>query len=280
VSSNGPGVVPDSPIPQAATPVGPGVGREKTEIGLSRARTLAMVGGLVAGLAAFGIGEATSDLIPAEPEQINFMGTMQWSVTKQSPRVLSRVAAVGFGVLGACLGGSLGIAGGLARRPVSAAAPAAGGLLGAVLGAALGAGTSLALVPPLLDLYFGHKDMEILTGMFSHSVIWGPLGAAAGLAFAVGLGERRLIGRALVAGLAGALLGTVVFDFVGALAFPLAKTDALFSETWPTRLLARLIISLGTAAALALSLSPAPNDLVALPAEKEADEGLPQRGKP
>jgi hypothetical protein len=228
----------------------------KAEGGFNRARTLAMAGGLVAGLAAFAIGEATSDLIPPEREQSSFMGQMTWTVTKESPRVLSRVAAVGFGVLGACLGSSLGIAGGLARRPASAVAPAAGGLLGAVLGATLGAGTSLALVPPLLELYFGHKDVEILTGTFSHIVIWGPLGAAAGLAFAVGLGERRLIGRALVAGLAGALLGTIAFDLVGALAFPLDKTDALFALTWPTRLLARLMVSLGTAAALALSLPP------------------------
>jgi hypothetical protein len=248
VSANEPGVVPDSPIPQAV--------RQKTGSGFCRARTLAMAGGIVAGLAAFGIGEATSDLIPAEPMQYNFMGQMRWTVTKDSPRVLSRVAALGFGVLGACLGGSLGIAGGLARRPASAVAPSAGGLLGTVLGATLGAGTSLALVPLLLELYFGHKEMEILTGTFSHSVIWGPLGAAAGLAFAVGLGERRLIGRALVAGLAGALLGTLAFDLVGALAFPLAKTDTLFSLTWPTRLMARLMVTLGTAAAMALSLPP------------------------
>jgi len=73
-----------------------------------------------------------------------------------------------------------------------------------------------------------------------------------GLAFAIGLGERRLPGRALLAGLAGAVLGTIAFDVVRALAFPLAKTDALFSLTWPTRLL----VSLGTAAALALSLPP------------------------
>ena len=228
----------------------------------SRERWLVALGGVLAGLAAFGIGEATSDLIPPEPEQYNFMGEMRWTATKDSPRVRSRVAALSFGVLGACLGGSLGIAGGLARRPVSATAPATGGLLGAVVGAALGAGTSLALVPRLLDLYFGHKDLEILTGMFSHGVIWGPLGAAAGLAFAVGLGERRLTGRALTAGLAGAVLGTVAFDLVGALAFPLARTDGLFSLTWPTRLMARLMVSLGTAAAIVLVLPDPPIDVV------------------
>jgi hypothetical protein len=215
-----------------------------------------MVSGLVAGLAAFGIGEATSELIPPEPMQYNFMGEMRWTVTKDSPRVVSRIAALSFGVLGACLGGSLGIAGGLARRPASAAAPTAGGLLGTVLGATLGAGTSLAIVPPFLEFYFDHKDVELLTGTFGHSVIWGPLGAAAGLAFAVGLGQRRLFGNAVMAGLAGAVLGTIAFHLVGALAFPLAKTDGLFSLTWPTRLLARLLVSLGTAAALAFSVPP------------------------
>ena len=94
-----------------------------------------------------------------------------------------------------------------------------------------------------------------------HGVIWGPLGAAAGLAVAIGLGEPRLIGRAMVAGLAGAVLGAVAFDVVGAFAFPLAKTDSPISRTWASRLLARLLVTIGTAATLALLL-PAPRNVV------------------
>jgi hypothetical protein len=216
---------------------------------------MAVIGGIVAGLAAFGIGETSPELIPAEPVQYNFMGQMKWTVSKETPGVQLRIAALTFGLLGTSLGVTLGIAGGLARRAGSAMATTGAGLLGAVLGIAIGGGISLAVIPPLLEVYFSHKDLEVIIGLLTHIVIWGPLGAAAGLAFAVGLGERPLIGRALVAGLLGAVIGTLAFDLVGALAFPLAKTDALLSLTWPTRLLARLLVSLGTGSALAFSLS-------------------------
>ena len=91
----------------------------------------------------------------------------------------------------------------------------------------------------------------MIIGMLMHGVIWGPLGAAAGLAIAIGMGEPRLIGRAMVAGLVGAVVGGVAFDLVGAFAFPLAKTDSPISQTWATRLLARLLVTVGTAACLA-----------------------------
>ena len=53
-----------------------------------------------------------------------------------------RNGALAFGVLGLCLGGGLGIAGGLSQA--SAAAAASAGLLGSILGAAWAAGVSFA----------------------------------------------------------------------------------------------------------------------------------------
>jgi len=61
-------------------------------------------------------------------------------------------------------------------------------------------------------------------------LIWGLLGASAGLAFAVGLGERRRLGRALIAGLVGAVLGAVAFEFIGAVFFTLAETEEPISK--------------------------------------------------
>ena len=58
-----------------------------------------------------------------------------------------------------------------------------------------------------------------------------------------------------MAGLVGAVVGAVAFDLVGAFAFPLAKTDSPISQTWATRLLARLLVTIGTAASLALLLT-------------------------
>ncbi len=109
-------------------------------------------------------------------------------------RVVRRTTALAYGVLGVCLGGCLGLAGGVARR--RAAASVAGGLLGAVLGAVLGGQATLWLLPSLLELRHNHQNLDMIIGMLIHGVIWGPLGAAAGLAFAVGLGDSRFTGRA------------------------------------------------------------------------------------
>jgi hypothetical protein len=167
-----------------------------------------------------------------------------------------RNGALTFGVLGLCLGGALGIAGGLAQR--SPIATTRGGLLGAILGLALGAGLSLALLPWSLRLQNRYSDDELIVLLISlvmHALIWGLVGASAGLAFAVGCEEPRLWTRAFVAGFFGAIVGTVAFELAGGLFFPLAATHQPISETWPTRLLARLLVTLAVASALVLVLS-------------------------
>src|SRR5262249_48664527 len=87
-----------------------------------------------------------------------------------------------------------------------------------------------------------------------HGAIWGLLGALAGLAFAVGLGDRSLWVRAVTAGFAGALVGAVAFDLIGVVAFPEARTDDPSSRTRVTRLMARLLVTVAPAAALSLVL--------------------------
>jgi hypothetical protein len=214
-----------------------------------------MVSGIIAGLAAFVIGEATSELIPPDTVKFDFFGAARAQITRDTARVVTRMAALAFGVLGVCLGGCLGIAGGLARR--SASGCVSGGLFGAVLGGILGAGGALALLPFSMEMRVQHPNNDLIIGILLHSIIWGPLGAAAGLAFAIGLGQPRLIGRALVAGFAGAVVGAVAYDLIASFAFPLAKTDSAISLTWTSRLLARLTVCALTAAVVALVL-PAP----------------------
>jgi hypothetical protein len=222
------------------------------------ARALAIVGGLLAGLVSFGVGEAVYQLIPAELVKVRdgVNGQPVMGTTDETLRAAAgKNASVAFGALGLCLGGFLGAAGGLARR--STKATLTGGLLGIVLGAALGAGVSGALVPYLIKAQDAHHDQEIIIALVMHGVIWGLLGAAAGLAFAVALGERRYIARAVVGGLVGALLGAVAFDFIGAALFTSANTHFAISETATTRLLARLLVALATAAMLAVFLTDA-----------------------
>ena len=191
---NGPDVVSDDRGRLGAGPAGPGAVREGVSGGLGLARILTVVAGIVAGLAAFAIGEHTAGLIPPDTVQFNFFGATRGIASRDTPRVVMRTAALAFGVLGLCLGGCLGIAGGVARR--SAAAAVAGGSLGAVLGAVLGGGATLALLPSFLEMRRNHQNLDMIIGMLMHGVLWGPLGAAAGLAVAIGQGKHRLIGRA------------------------------------------------------------------------------------
>ena len=60
-------------------------------------------------------------------------------------------------------------------------------------------------------------------------------------------------------GLLGALIGTLVFEVVAPFAFPLAKTGEPISVTPGSRLFARLVIALFTAAGAVLATqAPAP----------------------
>jgi hypothetical protein len=219
---------------------------------LGRARRLLAVGGLLAGLLAFGVGEMVYDLIPAGAVTQHALGLTKVTPTVATETVAeARNGALAFGVLGLFLAGSLGLAGGLARR--SAFGAAAGGL-GSVLGFAAGAGASLALLPLCIGARFRYPDNDLLISFLMHGAIWGVLGAVAGLAFAVGLGERKLWVRALTAGCAGALVGAVAYDLIGVVAFPGAQTDDPISRTWVTRLMARLFVTMATAAAVSLVL--------------------------
>ena len=177
-------------------PTTPAVPHEHADGGLTRARWLVAMAGLAAGLAAFGAGEAVYDLIPAEKGKVNTMGTIIIVPTADTMTVAAvRNGALTFSVLGVCLGGCLGLAGGLARRSTSATLVAGG--LGSVLGLAAGAGVSLAVIPYVLKIVPDHIDYELPLSIVMHGSIWGLTGAAAGFAFAVGLGQPRMLIRAI-----------------------------------------------------------------------------------
>lgn len=242
----------------------------------SRERWLVALGGVLAGLAAFGIGEATYQRFKPVLVDQNLQGTIIHIPSLATTSVaVAKNGALAFGVLGACLGICLGAAGGLARRSTPAAVR--GGLLGAVLGSATGAGLSLALLSWFYQAEKEYFEYELILSLAMHGFIWGVLGAVAGLAFAVGRGDGRLIGRALPAGGLGGLLGAITFELIGATFFAAAETGEPISETWQTRLMARLMVTVGTAAVIVLFLPDPPEsvvgrqiDLVAMPAETSA----------
>ncbi len=253
MSVNEPDVPPAGLDVRESTTTMPGAGSVGSWPWFGRARVLAIIGGLLAGLVAFTIGEGIHEIIPTEKVQRDLMGSKIWVPTRATSTEAARKnGALIFGVLGVCLGIGMGTAGGLARR--SATGTFAGATLGAVLGLALGAGVSWASLSWFITTRLDNTDYDIIISLCMHGLIWGLLGASAGLAFAVGLGEPRLLGKELMAGLVGAVLGTVVFEVIGAVAFPMAETDEPISETWTTRLMARLLVTLGTALVVVLLL--------------------------
>ncbi len=226
------------------------VGKE-TSSQSRRTAWLLVLGGLLSGLLAFGLGEPLYKVIPPELVPRDLMGNKILIPSQETQGVAAtKNAALAFGVLGLCLAGSLGVVGGLARRPASSSAR--GGLVGAVLGLVLGAGATIGVLPFAIRARLDYPENELILSLASHALIWGLLGASAGLAFAVGLGERRLIGRAFMAGLAGAVLGAVTFELIGGTFFGLAETTHPISATWLTRLMARLLVTVGTATTVAM----------------------------
>ena len=229
---------------------------EETKVRVSRARKLVLTAGLLSGLISFGIGEAIYNLIPPQrvPQKIRMSNIEVLLPSHHTENAAAaKNAALAFGLLGTCLGGLLGMAGGLARQSKSATVTA--GLLGAALAAALGAGVSLALLPYGLQAQLDHTDNDLAIALAMHCLSWGPLGAAAGLAFAVGLGQKGMAIQTVTAGLTGALAGTICFELIGTVFFSHAGTIYPIAITWPTRLMARLLVTIGTAAILVLIIA-------------------------
>jgi hypothetical protein len=209
---------------------------------------------VLAGVAAWLIGEQTHRY--AKLSQVaaeNYQNTAL--LNAEMPGVLTVNGALTFGVLGAVLGLAMGLAGSLCGGPRGR--PLAAALVGLLLGAVAGALPSAALMP----WYWRHRNddpatLNLLVPLLIHLGLWSGVGLAAGLAFGIGRGEAgaaRLVQTSL-AGLFGAMVGTTVFELVGAFLFPFDFTADPFSITPGSRLLARLCVAVfvGLAAVYAL----------------------------
>jgi hypothetical protein len=205
-----------------------------------RTWALALGAGLAAGLIAWAIGEAT--LVPEAGYQDK----------KQNINLLPDVAGLqncdySFGALGAALGLGLGMAGGLIGRSVGKA------VMAGATGLLLGGGAGVALSRFIVPVYYQHtRDGDITYSLMVHAGVWAGVAAVAGLAFAIGQGGWRGVLRLMLGGAGAALIGAVIYDFAGGIVFPTALTDRPISQTWETRLLARLLVGVLVAAGLVL----------------------------
>jgi hypothetical protein len=160
-----------------------------------------------------------------------------------------RNTVIAYGFLGLALGLGLGLAGGLARRSIAMGilAAAAGGLLGGVAGTL----TSYALVP-VFRQFMDPAEPTLVLPLLIHGGIWTPIGAAAGLAFGLGLGGRYRSIRGLLAGLIGGLLGTIVYEVIQAVVFPLLRNEEIIGPTNISRLMPYVCVAVFVALMAAL----------------------------
>jgi hypothetical protein len=255
-------VEPDSDLTPADStvdvPSGPPPKTVDSSGGSGRLVGMALAAGLLAGVAAWLAGEAILEayrtvLSPKVRREADAEAVRQFA------RAHLTSASTTFAALGAILGLSLGLAGGLARRSASAGARAA--ILGSVVGSMAGVSISLLVLPN----FFKNQDpqsQDLVLPLLTIGSICSAVGAAGGLAFGIGLGGRDRWMKSLVGGLIGAGLGAVVYEVVGAMAFPADKTDRAISITPVTRAMLHVLVATLAAvgSALALSLSSRKRD--------------------
>jgi hypothetical protein len=250
----------ETPGPDRSTPAPPGdihhpasTTSGRLPDGQVRVLGIPIVAGLAAGVASLLVGEAImnvyrGDLLPKlmvrpDPEAMHRL---------DAARIHSAIGS--FATLGGILGLAMGLSGGLVRRSASAAARAA--MLGLLLGAGAVAAVALVVVPIFFKSYDPHST-DLVLPLLVHGAIWLTAGASAGLALGWGLGGGRWK-NTLVGGAAGAAAATIIYEIVGALAFPAGKTDLPLSASMAPRAMAQLLVAILTAvgAVLALRLSP------------------------
>jgi hypothetical protein len=237
-------------IPRPATPGGAGVG-VGTPV-LFRPLANCVLAGLGAGLLAFGLGELTYDFYKAKLVPTNMMGSIAMLPSPATQQTaITQNSVLAYAELGAMLGLFLGIAGGLVRKSVRGAG--IGGALGIVLGGALGAVLPFATFPVFFRAVDQLEVDPMIIGLGLHVVVWGLLGGAAGVAFGVAQGRPMRLLHYFVLGFFGAAVGSGVYEAVGGMFFPLAKTDQPLALEWQARFLARMFVALGVAAAIGLS---------------------------
>jgi len=155
----------------------------------------------------------------------------------------ARNAAVNYAIVGALLSLGLGAAAGWLVKPRSISRGCLAGLAGIVLGACGGAASSHVLAP----LFFGHQEAaDLRLAVLIHLGIWTAIGGAAGVAFGIGSASRRLFVLALIGGIVGGAMGTLLFDISGAF-FPVAHTERPLAEAAGVRLAGDLLLSASVA---------------------------------
>jgi len=235
-----------------------------------------LAAGLLAGLAAGLAGEEVLAWLAPNmtPPSIHAPAALQRDHAALIHRAEIKQVVLAMGLLGGFLGLALGLAGGLARRSVRRAVLAAAA--GLILGTGAVVGSSFCVMPS----YITNKNFYgegVLAPLLLHGALWVPVGAMGGLALGLGVGGWSRTARAVVGGLAGAALGTLVNEMASAVLFPLARTYQPLSDTWDSRVVARLTVALSSAVVAVAAGSHKVGSPLAASPRAPAEAGSPQR---
>jgi hypothetical protein len=214
----------------------------------------AIVAAAAAAIVAWLLGELGVAKAVAANEAVPTMGVTIMAPTAATTQAADLKNCIRlFGVFGALLGISLGMAGGRLRGNARTTWWAASvGLIGG--------GVSGAVVPmfvvPAFHRWQSAGAEDLTYSMAMHAGLLILPGVIAGLALAIGLGnKKRLIHAALGAAL-GAVIGAVVYDLAGGYAFPFANTG----DPLATMSVARLVELIVPAIAIAVGAACGASD--------------------
>jgi hypothetical protein len=215
----------------------------------------ALVGAIGAAIGAWVLGELGVTRVAPANDAVPTMGVIISAPTAATTQAATlKSAARLFGACGALLGMALGLSGGWARGSANAALRAA--VLGAIAGGVTGIIGPLVVVRAYFRSSGGGGSDELIPSILMHSGLWISIGAAAGIALAIGLGDRRRLARAIAGGVVGSVVGAVVYDLLGAVVFPLAETGEPLAATSSARLLELLVPAIAIAGLAALGAHP------------------------
>lgn len=225
----------------------------------SRAWLITVLAGLLAGALAAGLGEQFHEFFSPDVRLVELQGNKMMQPTRETRLAATfKNGALDNAELGALMGLAMGLAGGLIRRSIGGAVVAA--LVGLVLGSLLGAVMPAVLFPIYYAArqYSATTEPDLLISLLMHGGIWACLGAAGGLSFALGLGPRGRLGRAVLGGLLGAFVAALLYEALCAVMFPLAGAGDPIPQSWEPRVFSRMLVPVLSALAVGLfTLEPA-----------------------
>jgi len=215
---------------------------------------ITLLGGLLAGLLGFFIVNAAHPIFPFEdlpelgmspaPELVSRYHAAEYAFRSNN-------AAVDCGVLGGCLGLLLGLV--AVKRRVT------GALLTGLVGLVAGSIVGYAIGPFVAHGLITSSPQTLTQSALIHCTIWGVIGA--GVGGAVGILHRpSRFTSLLVSGLAGGVVGAILFNVAAPLVSPTSNLSIVTPTTMVERILwivpATLAISLFVGLGLRESKSP------------------------